>query len=42
MKHMSLVYGTVAEWVPMRLDDLETEIILSRVTYFLLKFWETE
>ena len=37
------VYDVLALWAPIRLDYFgEAAFILSMVTYFLLKFWETK
>jgi len=37
------VFDVLALWVPIRLDYFgEAAFILSMVTYFLLKFWETK
>jgi hypothetical protein len=38
-----LVYNTLAEWLPIRMDYVgEAGFILSIAAYFLLKFWETK
>jgi len=43
LRDTQLVYGTLAEWVPIRMDYVgEAAFILSMTTYFLLKFWETK
>ena len=37
------MYDVLALWAPIRLDYFgEAAFILSMVTYFLLKFWETK
>jgi hypothetical protein len=43
LRNTHLVYNTLAEWIPIRMDYVgETAFILSMVAYFLLKFWETK
>jgi hypothetical protein len=41
LRDTQLVYNTLAEWVPIRLDYFgEAAFVPSMVAYFLLKFWE--
>jgi hypothetical protein len=43
LRHLNMVYDTLSEWLPIRLDYFgEASFILSMVAYFLLKFWETK
>jgi hypothetical protein len=43
LRRTSLVYKTLAEWIPIRMDYIgEAAFILSMAAYFLLKFWETK
>jgi hypothetical protein len=41
LRHRGLVFNTLAEWVPIRMDYIgEVAFVLSMVAYFLLKFRE--
>ena len=43
LRDTQLVYNTLTEWVPIRMDYFgEATFILSMVAYFLLKFWENK